>query len=98
MVGVQTSLQPFIMQRAQVFVVEIIRYWDEFPVPLVPSSGLVATDQENGMAAWIKCEQNSDIRGGARSKLLHVVVPGPLDRIDQRATFTGSTDSENPNG
>jgi hypothetical protein len=49
------------------------------------------------MAAWIKCEQDSDIRGGARSQFLHVVMPGPLDRIHQGATFAGSTNSENAN-
>lgn len=98
MVCAQTSRQPFILQCSQVFVVEVIRYWDEFPIPVVPSSRLVATDQENGMATWIKCEQDSDICSGARSQFLHVVMPGPLDRIDQGTTFTGSTNSEDANG
>jgi hypothetical protein len=66
------------------FVVESIshRYIDVVPAVV---SGLVATDQQNRDAVWVKGEERSI--GTAfvlRPELTHVAMPGPVDSAAMR--------------
>ncbi len=84
MVCVQTSRQPFVFQRLQVLVVEIVGYRDEFLVPLVPSSRLVASDQQDRMATRIKREQDPGISGRTRSDPIRVLAAAGIGGISYR--------------
>ena len=56
MACVLTLQQSLLSERFQMFLVEVIRFGDEFFVPIVPPSSLVTTDQPDRVTSKVKCK------------------------------------------
>jgi hypothetical protein len=81
------------------FVESVVGERNVSPVPVLPVTALVATDQQDGSTRWVEGEEHSDFGPPCRPgpKFLQVGVATSADRVDQRAPKNRSTIAKDTN-
>ena len=81
----------------EILVVQVVGGRDRPLVPLIPSTCLVATDQQDRLPSQVETEQHPQRTTLGGAQFLHRLVSGRVDPVDDRPTKIGATFCKNVN-